>query len=123
MIVALAVTAVSLTGCQSGLSAGEGPGIKAIVDGELNGNVAAPLESATEALLQVLMQMGVLNVDQERDALVTAIHARTLEEVPLEIKLSRVSDDLTKLRIRAGRGDEAVARDIYNRVRSRLAVM
>lgn len=117
---ALAATALALTGCQSGPSGGEGPGIKEIANGELNGNVTGTLDATVDAVLQTLVQMGVLNAQQRREAAVAEIHAQTLEEIPLDIKLSRVAENVTKLRIQAGSGNEELARTIFGRVRNRL---
>ena len=120
VLLALAAAAVALAGCQSGAVPGEGPGIKGYADGELNGNVSAPLDAAVAAVMQELVQMGVLNAEEQRDNLLVEINARTLGEVPVRIRVSRVSDDLSKVRIRAGTGDEAMARSIFGRIRGRL---
>jgi hypothetical protein len=120
MMLVLAASAVALGGCRSGISAGEGPGIKGYADGELNGNVAAPLEPTRAAVMQELVQMGVLNADERRDSVLIEINARTLQEVPLQIRISRISDEMTKVRIKAGTGDEQLARSIYGKVRGRL---
>jgi hypothetical protein len=120
LLLALAAVALAVNGCQSGGAAGEGPGIRGYANGELNGNVVAPFDAAVAAVMQELVQMGVLNADERRDSGSVEINARTLQEVPLQIQVSRLSDDLTKLRIRAGEGDEALARSIYGKVRGRL---
>ena len=120
-VLTLAFALGALSGCQSGgVAAGEGPGIKGYVEGELNGNVAAPLDATLAVVMQELVNMGVLNADEQRDSLVIEINARTLQEVPLRIRLSRVADELTKIRVKAGENDEQLARSIYGRIRNRL---
>ena len=111
---------MSAPGCRSGVAAGEGPGIKSLSDGELNGNVPGSLDAAKDALLQTLVGMGVQNADQQQNPVLVVINARTLQNVALEIKVTRISDDLTKIRIRAGEGDLDLARTIYNDVRQQL---
>lgn len=120
IVLVLAAGAFALGGCRSGVTAGEGPGIKGYAEGELNGNVAAPLEATHAAVMQELVQMGVLNADERRDSVMVEINARTLQEVPVQIRISRISDELTKIRLRAGTGDEQLARSIFGKVRGRL---
>ncbi|HEX2100549.1 MAG TPA: DUF3568 family protein [Candidatus Synoicihabitans sp.] len=119
-IVSLLLVAVALAagGCRSGISAGEGPGIKGYENGELNGNVPGTLEQAKAAVEQTLVELGVLNAEEKRDPVLIEINARTLDDKPLQFKLSRISDELTKVRIRAD--DQATARNVFGKVRGRL---
>ena len=118
--VLLAAGVLGLVGCRSGLAPGEGPGIKSFQDGELNGNIAGPMNAVKDAMLQTLVEMGVLNATEQATAVLVEINARTLQDVPLEITVSRVSDELTKVRIHPGNDDRDLARSIYDRVRARI---
>ena len=120
LLSALAAGSLLLAGCQSGVTAGEGVGVKSFTDGELIGNVPGNLDAATAVVMQTLVEMGVLNATDRRDSVMIEINAKTLDEKTLQIRVSRLSDDLTRLRIRAGEGEEAAARAFFQRVRARL---
>lgn len=120
LLVVLSAGLLAVAGCKSGVNPGEGPGIKSFADGELNGNVMGPLSEVRDVMMQTLVDMGVMNATHQQNSVLVEINARTLQDVPVEIKISRISDTLTKLRIRAGEGDRDLARSIYDRVRQQM---
>jgi hypothetical protein len=108
------------SGCQGGFGGGEPLGIRSFTNGELTGNVPGPLDAATAAVMQELVAMGVLNAEERRHEGGLAIEARTLEEVPLQIQVNRLSDNATQLVIQVGPAHEQQARGLFTRVRNRL---
>ena len=120
VLVLLAAGVVGFAGCKSGLAPGEGPGIKSFADGELNGNISGPMDAVKDAVLQTLVEMGVQNASEQANSVLVEINARTLQDVSLEIKVSRIADNLTKLRVHPANNDRALARGIYDRVRERI---
>jgi 20S proteasome alpha/beta subunit len=117
---ALALVA-GTTGCLA-VAAGAGAGAAvAYVRGELETNVNATYDDTVAATNKALQQLGIAKISEKRDALVAVITARNAADKKIEVRLDRVADKLTKVRIRIGlMGDEPLSLTILDKIKSNL---
>jgi hypothetical protein len=104
-----------------GAGGAAGAGTVAWVEGALTVNLPNPYESVVGASNQALAQLQFFKLGEKRDALSDDLTARTAEDKKVEIKVTRVADNLTKLQIRVGTfGDKPLSSVILNRIQSDL---
>ncbi|MDX2187675.1 MAG: DUF3568 family protein [Opitutaceae bacterium] len=108
------------TGCVA-VAVGAGAGAVAYVRGELAGDVASNLDNAVEAANEAIAGLRFAKVSEKSDALTGTIIARTADDKKVEVKLERVTDNTTKVRIRVGVfGDQAISMQVWERIRGAL---
>ena len=70
---------------------------------------------------QAVADLKFARISENKDALVCVLVARTAEDKKIEIKVTKVSDSLSKVQIRVGIfGDELVSISILDRIKSHL---
>jgi len=121
---ALAGSLALTSGCflvAVGAAAGAGAGAVAYEKGDLTATLAHHVDHVTTATDSALQQMQLVKVNESRDDVSAALTARTSDDKKIEIKITRNSDDTTKIDIRVGTfGDEALSRAILDKIKSNL---
>lgn len=109
------------TGCVVLGAGAAGAGAMAYLRGELAGNLEARFSEASRAAEGAIKDLEFTLVENRGDALTRNITARTADDKKVEIKLSSVSSQLTKIQIRVGIfGDETISLAILERIKARL---
>jgi hypothetical protein len=121
-VLLLSAVAVSQSGCASlAVGAGAGAGVVAYIRGELAGDVDANLDRTLRAANRAVDQLRFAKVNEKSDALTGIIIARTADDKKIEIRVERVTDNTTKVRIRVGLiGDQAISMQVWERVKGAL---
>ncbi|WP_404422016.1 DUF3568 family protein [Nibricoccus sp. IMCC34717] len=111
-----------LGGCGAmAVGAGAGAGVVAYIRGELAGDVDAGLDRTLRAANRAVEQLKFAKVSEKSDALTGTIIARTADDTKVEIRVERVTDSTTKVRIRVGLiGDQAISMQVWERVKGAL---
>jgi hypothetical protein len=124
----LAVCAVALclsqTGCLllvAGGAAAAGAGTYAYVSGDLKGTESAPLDRVWTATQAAVTELQLPITSRQKDALGARLLARTSSDKKVDIRLKKLTDTSTEIRIRVGTwGDESVSRLILEKIKKRL---
>jgi hypothetical protein len=122
MVLAAALLAVG-GGCAvlvvGGAAAAVGVGTYAYINGELKGTEAASLDQAYTASLAAMKDLEFPITNKSKDALQAEVLARNSADKKILIKLKKVSDGATEIRIRVGTfGDESLSRLILDKIKS-----
>ena len=122
MVLAAALLAVG-GGCAvlvvGGAAAAVGVGTYAYINGELEGTEAASLDQAYTASLAAMKDLEFPITNKSKDALQAEVLARNSADKKILIKLKKVSDGATEIRIRVGTfGDESLSRLILDKIKS-----
>jgi len=121
VLAAAALALASLTGCVAVIAAGAGAGTVAYVRGELESTLSAGYEKSTEATNLAVQQLQFARVSERKDALDDIITLRTAGDRKVVIRITKVAELTSKVRIRAGWfGDEALSLTILEKIRSNL---
>ncbi len=121
---AMAAALAALTaGCAAvlvgGAAAAAGVGTYAYVSGELKGSEAVSLDRAWSASQAAMKDLEFPITNKAKDALQGELTARTAADKRIVVKLKKVSDKTTDIRIRVGTfGDETVSRLILDKIKS-----
>lgn len=108
------------TGCVV-VAVGAGAGAVAYIRGELAGQVDADVGDTLRAVNRALDSFKFAKVSEKSDALVAIVVARTAEDKKIEVKVERLTDKTTKVRIRVGLlGDEALSMQLWERIKAKL---
>lgn len=118
-----AILLVSTVGFQAGcvvVAAGAaGAGVVAYVRGELETTLEGRLDAVHKAAGRAISQLEFNQISDQKDALTAVVVARTAQDKKIEITLTRVGDNLTKVQIRVGIfGDEDVSRTILDKIKA-----
>lgn len=109
------------TGCVAVVAGAAGASAVAYVRGELQGTLTASLEASERASNGALAQLQLVKINEKRDAFVAIITARTADDKKVEIKLTKLADQTTKVQIRVGVfGDESKSLAILDKIKSNL---
>ena len=118
LALALAVTLQS--GCVVA-AVGAGAGAVAYIRGELQATLESSLNVTNKAAGRAISQLEFAKVSENKDALTSTIIARTAQDKKVEIVMTKVSDSVTKVKIRVGVfGDEAVSMAILDKIKASL---
>ncbi len=118
---AAALALASLTGCVAVVAGAAGAGTVAYVRGELESTLSAGYEKSVEATNLAVQQLQFAKVSERRDALMDTITVRTAGDRKVVIRISKIADLNSKVRIRVGWfGDEALSLTILEKIRSNL---
>ncbi len=121
-LLATTLAALYLCGCAAVVVGGvAGAGTYAYVRGEMKGNENAPLDRAWSATLAAMKDLEFTVTSQQKDALQARLIARTALDKKIEINLTKVTDNLTEIRIRVGTfGDQTLSHTIVQSIEKRL---
>lgn len=93
----------------------------AYVRGDLDATLSVSLEGALRAANRAVAQLEFSKVSERKDALQAIVISRNAADKKVEIRLERVAETETKLRIRVGAfGDEALAVATYAKISANL---
>ncbi|HEY0967523.1 MAG TPA: DUF3568 family protein [Opitutaceae bacterium] len=120
---ALALTA--LVGLQSGclvVAAGAaGAGTVAYIRGELESSVNGRYETVVSAANEAIGDLKFARISENQDALTALLIARTADDKKIEVKVTKVTDTVSKVQIRVGIfGDETISRTILDTIKGNL---
>jgi hypothetical protein len=113
---------VTLTGCIA-LAAGAaaGAGAVAYVRGELDTSLNANLDAVDRAANRAGDELKFAKINESADALTRILTLRTADDKKIEIRLTRTTDTLTRVRIRVGLlGDETLSRLLLEKIQANL---
>lgn len=125
IVTLLLTTALALTpGCTLllvGGAAAAGAGGYAYVNGEAKSTESASLDKTWRAAQAAMKDLQFSVVGQSKDALEGRLTARNATDKKITIRVKKVSDSLTEVRIRVGVfGDESLSRIIHEAVKKGL---
>ena len=104
-----------------GGAAAAGAGTVLYVKGELKASEAVPLDKAYAASEKAIEDLGFYVVENKKDQLEGKITARTATDKKVTVKVERVNNELTDIKIRVGTfGDEPLSRQILQKIQDRL---
>lgn len=104
-----------------GGAAAAGAGAVAYHDGQLDASEAVSLAKARSTTLAALRDMNYGIVGDDTSPVKNVIVARTGNDTKITVTLEKLSDTVTKIRVRVGVfGDEALSGRIMERIKSRL---
>lgn len=104
-----------------GAAAGAGAAGYAYVSGVLISTESAPLDRTWDATLAAMKDLQFPITSQRKDALQASLVARNAFDKKISIKLKKVSEQSTEVRIRVGTfGDETASRAILEKIKKRL---
>ncbi len=120
--VLLAAVPVGLTsGCLAVAAGAAGAGTVAYIRGELDASLSYNLDAVDRATNRAAEQLRFPKINEGSDALARVITLRTAEDKKIEVKLTRVTDTLTRVRIRVGLfGDETISRALLEKIQANL---
>lgn len=125
MIVWLALMSAIAAGCAVvvvGGAAAAGVGTYAYVNGECKATEAASLDRTWTATLAAMKALEFPVTSQTKDALQAELTARNASDKKITVKLKKLSDSVTEIRIRVGTfGDEVISQAILNKIKEQLA--
>lgn len=109
------------SGCLAVAAGAAGAGAVAWVRGELDATVSHRFDRVDAAANRAIQQLELVKVKESRSAIDAEIIARTGQDKRIVVKLDRVGDQLTRVRIRVGLiGDESLSRLILDKINSNL---
>lgn len=119
-VLALAAAAVFQSGCVAA-AVGAGAGAVAYIRGDLEATLDSSLNATNKAAGHAISQLEFAKVSENKDALTANITARTAQDKKVEIIMTKVSDTVTKVKIRVGVfGDEAISMAILDKIKAAL---
>lgn len=120
-VLALTVTVVFNSGCIAVAAGAAGAGAVAYIRGELDASVGNSYESVVRASNRAIEQLEFAAIGTRRDALSAKLTARTAQDKKIEIVVTKVGNDLTRIQIRVGVfGDEVVSMTILEKIKANL---
>jgi hypothetical protein len=109
------------TGCVAVAAAGAGAGAIAYVRGELSDTLEANLDRSVRASNAAITRLQFAKVSERKDALNAVIIARTAEDKKVEIRLIKIAEKSTEVKIRVEVfGDEMISRAVLEQIRANL---
>jgi hypothetical protein len=122
MLVAAALAAGA--GCAVvvvGGAAAVGAGTYAYVNGEFKATESASLDRTWDATLAAMKTLEFPVTSQKKDALQAELTVRNSADQRIQIKLKKLSESATEVRIRVGTfGDEPLSRLIFDKIHAEL---
>ncbi len=115
---------VLTTGCilvAAGAGAAAGVGTYAYVSGELKTTLDAPLDRTWAATQAAMKDLNYPITSEQKDALEARLIARTAADKKVTVKLVKVTNNTTEVRVRVGTfGDESLSQLILEKIKARL---
>jgi hypothetical protein len=117
----LGVFALAGSGCLIVAAGAAGAGTVAYVRGDLQATLDAGYEESLRATRGGLERMKYSIISDRSDALAGEFVARTALDKKVQVRVTKESDALTKIRIRVGVfGDEEISRSLLDAIKARL---
>jgi len=117
----LALPLCLATGCVAVALAGAGVGGYAFYKGELKTTESASLDRLWQATRQAVSKLQLSVTEELKDGLSASLKATSADGRPISIKLRRITDRTTEMRIRSGHiGNEDQARQIRDAIKEQL---
>jgi ABC-type sugar transport system substrate-binding protein len=122
LVLAVAALALaSLTGCVAVVAGAASAGTVAWVRGELESTLSAGYDKSAEATNLAVQQLQLAKISETKSGEDDVIIVRTAGDRKVRIRLTRVADSNTKVRIRVGWfGDEALSLTVLEKIRANL---
>jgi hypothetical protein len=118
LIAALATALIS--GCVN-VSGGGTAAKYAYLKGSLEATLEAGLDKAFRASGDAVKDLQFAKISESKDALLAIVVARNAADKKIEIQLDKISDTLTKLKIKVGTiGDEELSVKILEKIKANL---
>ena len=116
------IAALYLSGCAAVIIGGAaGYGTYAYIRGEMKGNENVSLDRAWSATQAAMKDLEFTVTTQRKDALQARLIAHTALDKKIEINLTKVTDNLTEIKIRVGTfGDQTLSHTIVQSIEKRL---
>ena len=123
--VSAALILASLVGLQSGcliVAAGAaGAGTVAYIRGGLEASLEGRYDSVVAAANEAVADLQFARISENKDALTALIVARTADDKKIDITVTKVSANLSRVEIRVGVfGDELVSVSILDRIKANI---
>lgn len=116
----LSIVAVQ-SGCLAVAAGAAGAGTVAYIRGELNASIDGSQASVSKAARGAIEDLKFVRISETSDALVTILIARTADDTRVDVRVERVTDTLSKVRVRVGVfGDERVSQLFLERLKAQL---
>jgi hypothetical protein len=104
-----------------GGAAAAGAGTYAYVEGEVRSTLDAGMDQTWRASEAAIKELELTSTSNEKDALAARIVARGAGDKKIELKLKRIADTATEVRVRVGTfGDKSLSSTILDRVKKHL---
>lgn len=117
----LGAAVVFQAGCLIVAAGAAGAGTVAYVRGELEASLGNPYGNVVSASERAVDKLQFRKISTTGDALKTVIVARTAGDKRVEIQVTKLTDNLSKVRIRVGVfGDEAISMTVLEKIRDGL---
>ncbi len=117
----LAVTVALQTGCVVVAAGAAGAGVVAYVRGELETTLESKLDAVHKGTSRAISQLEFSKISDQKDALSAEFVVRTTRDKKIDIVLTKVGDNLTKVQIRVGIfGDEEMSRTLLEQIKASL---
>jgi hypothetical protein len=110
-----------LAGCVVVAAGAVGAGAVAYVRGELEASVENNLDATYRATQRALAALEFAKISEHKSALDAGLVSRTALDKKVEVKLTKVTDKLTKVQIRIGLvGDQQLSLTILDKIKAEL---
>lgn len=120
-VLALGATVMLNSGCLLVAAGAAGAGTVAYVRGELTASLGNEFGAVTKATGRAIEELKFAKVSESADALSARFVVRTAQDKKIEIVLTKVGEELTKVEIRVGVfGDETVSMTILDKIKANL---
>lgn len=110
-----------LTGCVVVAAGAVGAGAVAYVRGELESSIEANLDTVYAATQRALTNLEFAKIDERKTGLDAHLVRRTALDKRVEVKLTKITERLTKVEIRVGMvGDQQLSLTILDKIKAEL---
>lgn len=110
-----------MTGCVVVAAGAVGAGAVAYVRGELASSLEGDLDAVYQAAQRALVKLEFAKIEERKSGLDAQLIHRTALDKRVEIKLEKVTDRLTKVKIRVGVvGDQELSLALLEKIRAEL---
>jgi hypothetical protein len=115
------VSLLGSLGCMLAVAAGAGAGGYYYIRGDVARDYSHSLERCATATHEALLSLELRNISPRKDALKARFKARRANGAPVIVKLKRLTENSTQVRVRAGRvGDRGMGEVIHERIQQYL---
>ncbi len=117
----LGLVVTTQSGCLIAAAAGAGAATYAYVDGEMTGNMSAPVEKVAAATKAVFADMRATVYEDQPNGPEAKVYARTPSDRRVEVLIKRLTDNASKVSVRVDNfGNDTVSRDVLGRIEQKL---
>lgn len=117
----LVASAALQSGCFIVAAGAAGAGAVAYVRGELETTLSGSYDAVERAANRAIEQLQLVKINERKDAFIAVITARTADDKKVEIKITKLATETTKVQIRVGVfGDEAKSLAILDKIKAAI---